>query len=79
MARPPFETGGSGWGSFTIDALIVLRPGYYWAHPDATVGPGDPSLLPLRWTLNFEQQLSYDQVGVQVGEDQNVDFQRRGY
>jgi len=68
--QPPFETPGSGWGSFTINVLIALRSGYYWVHPEAAVGPGNQSLLPLEWTLSFEREFSYTEVEVQVGESE---------
>jgi hypothetical protein len=61
---PPFEWAGSGWGFFTISIIIALNQGYSWVFPGATVGPSGHSLLPLNWTLNFEQELTYQEFEV---------------
>jgi hypothetical protein len=61
---PPFEWAGSGWGFFTISIIIALKPGYSWVSPGATVGLNGHSLLPLIWTLNFEQELTYHESEV---------------
>ncbi|KAN0110024.1 kinase-like protein [Hyaloscypha variabilis] len=63
---PPFEWAGSGWGFFTISIIIALKPGYSWISPLATVGPCGHSLLPLTWTLNFEQELTYQEFEVDL-------------
>ncbi|KAJ5606268.1 serine/threonine protein kinase [Penicillium lagena] len=63
---PPFEMSGGGWGYFTISIVVALKRGYSWVSPDATLGPGDQSLLTLYWTLNFERELSYSHVEVGV-------------
>ncbi|KAJ6083643.1 serine/threonine protein kinase [Penicillium canescens] len=65
---PPFETSGRGWGFFTIHTIVTLKRGYSWVSPKATVGPEGQSLLPLYWTLNFEQELSYSYIEVGIAE-----------
>lgn len=64
--QPPYEVSGEGWGFFTISIVVGLKPGYSWVSPNATLGPGGQSLLPLYWTLDFERELSYRQVEVGV-------------
>lgn len=73
--EPPYEWSGGGWGFFTISIVVGLKRGYSWVSPDATLGPGNQSLLPLFWTLDFERKLSYRQVevGVAVQVDEELE------
>jgi hypothetical protein len=67
---PPFEFAGSGWGFFTISIIIALNQGYSWVSPGARVGPSGHSLLPLHWTLNFKQELTYQEFEVGLAASQ---------
>ena len=53
--RPPYTFHGQGWGYFTIDVSVVLKPGFTWISSNAEDGPnGVPNAsLSLEWTLDF--------------------------
>jgi hypothetical protein len=51
MRAPPYEVRRLGWGTFTIEAEIVLKEPYNWVIDNA--GSRQPG-LELTWTLDFE-------------------------
>lgn len=51
LRNPPFEVRRLGWGTFTIEAEIVLKDPYSWVVDNS--GPRQTD-LELTWTLDFE-------------------------
>jgi transcription initiation factor IIF auxiliary subunit len=51
VRAPPYEVRRLGWGTFTIEAEIVLKEPYNWVIDNA--GSRQPG-LELTWTLDFE-------------------------
>ncbi|KAH7371425.1 hypothetical protein BKA66DRAFT_469790 [Pyrenochaeta sp. MPI-SDFR-AT-0127] len=51
LRHPPYEVRRLGWGTFTIDAEIVLKAPYSWVVDNAGT---QQSTLELTWTLDFE-------------------------
>jgi hypothetical protein len=51
MRTPPYEVRRLGWGTFTIEAEVVLKEPYNWVIDNA--GSRQPG-LELTWTLDFE-------------------------
>jgi hypothetical protein len=55
LKKPPYTLHGGGWGYFTIDISILLKPGYSWVSSNARVAnDGTARKLKLEWTLDFE-------------------------
>ncbi|KAM0714360.1 hypothetical protein Q7P37_010147 [Cladosporium fusiforme] len=54
--RPPYAVSRVGWGTFTLTASIILKPGYSWVSEDAQDSPDGAvkGKLPLKWKLDFE-------------------------
>ncbi|KAL0570220.1 hypothetical protein V5O48_011742 [Marasmius crinis-equi] len=57
LRQPPYIVSRRGWDIFTIEARIILKPGYFWMSEDAADSPnGAPKgMLPLEWLLDFAQ------------------------
>lgn len=48
LRSPPYKVTRIGWGYFTIDVTIVLKPGYLWLK-------GNSRSLKLEWELDFNE------------------------
>jgi transcription initiation factor IIF auxiliary subunit len=46
LRSSPYKVTRIGWGHFTIDVTIVLKPGYLWQK-------GNSRFLKLEWELDF--------------------------
>jgi transcription initiation factor IIF auxiliary subunit len=56
LKSSPYKVTRIGWGYFTIDITIVLKPGYLWRM-------GKSRSLKLEWELDFDgfgSSVSYD-------------------
>jgi hypothetical protein len=71
----PFQLLGSGWGFFTISALVILKSGFFWNSPTAKTAPGgqERGMLPLTWTLNFDQPRTQSTGSFEIGRSSVVD------
>jgi hypothetical protein len=74
LGTPPFRLQGSGWGFFTIRALVVLKRDFFWNTPIAKAAPGgqERGMLPLTWTLNFEQSNTETIGSFEIGRSSAV-------
>jgi hypothetical protein len=51
MRRPPYEVRRLGWGTFTLEAEVVLKEPYSWVLDNTGTRQAG---LELTWTLSFE-------------------------
>jgi hypothetical protein len=51
IRKPPYEVRRLGWGTFTLEAEIVLKEPYSW---NVNTGGAKQSSLELAWTLVFQ-------------------------
>ena len=63
LRAPPYEVRRLGWGTFTIEAEIVLKEPYNWIMDNA--GSRQPG-LELTWTLDFEGRGHQSRVRAKV-------------
>jgi hypothetical protein len=50
MRRPPYEVRRLGWGTFTLEAEVVLKEPYSWVLDNTGTRQAG---LELTWTLSF--------------------------
>lgn len=55
--RAPYEVTRKGWGTFTVLAYVMLKPGYSWVSEDAQDSPdgAEKGMLGLEWMLDFSR------------------------
>lgn len=61
---PPYEVRRLGWGYFTIQAEVILHKGWAWVSNDAFGTTMER--LPLKWTLDFEEEGSMGRCRLKI-------------
>ncbi|KAF1912982.1 hypothetical protein BDU57DRAFT_503673 [Ampelomyces quisqualis] len=69
LRKPPYEVRRLGWGTFTLEAEIVLKDPYSWVVDNS--GAKQPG-LELTWTLDFEGRGRQGRVRAKVRKIEEV-------
>lgn len=71
----PYEIRRVGWGTFTVYANVILKPGFRWESDEAedTEDGGARGMLPLEWQLDFEGRGSQGRRRLRVRREKGDD------